>query len=148
MANIDKQIKASDRQVQALEMRKLGQSFTSIAKELNFHDASGARKAVYRALKKVTQVPAEGLIRIQMERLEMLLSKHMPSAINGDLKATEIVMKIIYQECKMVGIEQPQTRIDRDIDPLFTQIFHPGRRSTEQTETVSVFSDLLKSINR
>lgn len=63
------------RDAQAAELRAQGWTFQQIADELGFHDRSGARLAIRRALTDIVQGPGERLLAVHMERLETLYER-------------------------------------------------------------------------
>jgi hypothetical protein len=103
MANIDRKIKASERQVQALELRQKGYSLDAIAKALGYHDASGVLKAIKRALKSTVQESAKAFQILAYFQFQMLHRVYMPRALAGDIKAARFMVNLIWRECKLMG---------------------------------------------
>ncbi|MEV4861453.1 hypothetical protein [Streptomyces ossamyceticus] len=67
----------AQRDAQAAELRAQGWTLQAIAEHLGFHDRSGARLAIRRALTDIVKGPAEKLLAIHMERLETLYEAAM-----------------------------------------------------------------------
>jgi len=67
----------AERQRQALELRKAGHSFDSIAEKLGYSNRSAANKAVRAALAEITAEPAEEVRKLEIERLDGLYQRAM-----------------------------------------------------------------------
>ena len=104
MANIDKKIRASEKLVKALELRKKGYSLGAIAKEIGFHDGSGVHKLIHRSLGKTDLESAQAFQNLAFLQYQMLTRQYMPRALNGDLKAAWFMVRVIKEECKLLGV--------------------------------------------
>jgi Arc/MetJ family transcription regulator len=62
----------AQRDAQACRLRVTGATYDQIAKALEFHDRSGARRAVQRALATTVREPAEELLALEQARLDEL----------------------------------------------------------------------------
>lgn len=115
----------TDKERQALELRKAGASFDQIAERLGYSDRSGAHRAVSRALQSVLKEPAEELRALEAERLDRLLLAFWNDALDGDVKAADRVLRIMDQRAKLQGLNMP-TKIDVDstvtVDPADIEI--------------------------
>src|ERR1700722_4049700 len=60
------------RQRQALELRKAGETYRQIADALGYKSKCGAYKAVDGALREVTREPAEAVRELELQRLDEL----------------------------------------------------------------------------
>lgn len=113
-----RQIAAVEREVQAVELRKLGLPYETIAQRLGYANASGALKAVRRALAKAPVEAADELRQITLLRLERLYAAVAPRALSGNLWAVDRCLAILRQEAELLGLnvaaaEEPQTLILR-----------------------------------
>jgi len=66
-------ISATERQRLALELRKAGATYESIARELGYRNRAGSAAAVKTALQKMLQQPAEEVRTLEVARLDALL---------------------------------------------------------------------------
>lgn len=105
MANQERQIKALERQKQALELRMAGVSYATIAEQLGYSDMSGAHRAVGRALKRTLQEPADKLRELEAERLDKLLLGLWPSRTN--LGVVDRILRIMERRAKLLGLDAP-----------------------------------------
>lgn len=71
------------RQAQAVELRRVGNTYAAIAAQLGYSDASAARKSVRRAIQEIGQEEAKALVALQYERLNELLAQTWPVATDG-----------------------------------------------------------------
>lgn len=102
-----RQLAAVERQRQALELRKAGVDFASIARQVGYSGTSGAYKAVMTALRKMLEEPAAEVRRLELIRLDKLMMAHWNQAIGGDHKSTAIVLQIISKRCELLGLAAP-----------------------------------------
>lgn len=101
---------AAERRRQALELRKAGVDFRTIADRLGYEGPSGAHKAVTTALKALTAEPAEELRTLELERLDAMLRSLWVRATNAkgaDLGAIDRVLKIMERRAKLAGLDAP-----------------------------------------
>lgn len=104
-----KQIKAREREVQALALRLGGATYEQIGKNIGI-TTEGARKAVRRALDK-TQAEVDDLAgqlrELERQRLEALIRAATPQAMRGHLGAIETVRKLSESLRKLQGLDAP-----------------------------------------
>lgn len=103
-------IESAERQRKALELRKSGLDYRSIAERLGYSSVAGVYKAVQVALKKTLQEPADELRAIEVERLDRMLLGLWPKAIKGDTWAVDRVLKIMERRATLLGLDAPQKR--------------------------------------
>ncbi|MFI9194161.1 hypothetical protein ACIG0A_33285 [Streptomyces californicus] len=76
---------------------------------LGYTSPSVARKDFYRALeaqRKELKIEVTAYREEQNEILDTLLETHMPAALTGDIKASELVLKLLQQQAKLNGWEE------------------------------------------
>ena len=103
IGNLDSELKAKDRKLRALELRLSGETFNSIAEKLGYASVSGAYKAVQTALKKTLQQPADEVRKMEIERLDSLLSvmwphRHKPEYLDR-------IIKVMERRAKLLGLD-------------------------------------------
>jgi hypothetical protein len=103
-----KRIQAVENQRRALELRKSGATYDQIAQVIGYSDASGASKAVQRALQAVIQEPAKEVLTINMERLNHMLLTVWPKINAGDERAIDTGLRIMDKIDRLMGTEQAQ----------------------------------------
>lgn len=90
---------------QAMTLRMEGRTFDAIAKELGYAGKQGAYDAVRRSLREVIREPAEELIRLDLERLDVLWGIQYLNAQSGDVQAMAACMKIMERRAKILGLD-------------------------------------------
>jgi len=100
-------ITAAERQRQALELRKGGVDYQTIANRLGYKWPSGAHKAVMSALKAVIREPAEDVLALELARLDALFFTLWPKARAGDTAAIDRVLRIMERRAKYLGLDAP-----------------------------------------
>ena len=104
-------VKANDRHIQALELRKAGVSYQRIAEALGFNSPQAAWKAVNSALKKTVQEPADEVRKLEVERLDAAAQAIYPSVKQGQYGAIDRWLKIMERRAKLLGLDMP-TKLD------------------------------------
>jgi hypothetical protein len=107
LANV---LASHERHLQALELRKAGASYRTIAEQLGYRGVSGAFKAVTSALKATLKEPAEELRTLELERLDAMLLPLWRRVQNGDEKAVDRVLRIAERRAKLLGLDAPTRR--------------------------------------
>lgn len=88
------ELAASDREARTVELRSQGWTFSSIAEELGYADASGASKAWDRAIKRR---PAQNVDQVRAQEAERLeyLWRHTADMIENPKLAHSAIGKVI-----------------------------------------------------
>lgn len=107
MRSQEQDITATERQRQALELRKAGVSYAVIAEKLGYRSGSGAHAAVGVALKKTLQEPANDLRTLELERLDILQLAIWQQVRQGHLGAIDRYLKIAERRSKLLGLDAP-----------------------------------------
>ena len=105
IANLDREIEALDKTSRALELRKGGATYASIASELGYTSAGGAHNAVSRALKKTLKEPANEVRILELERLDALLGAMWPHKNRPEM--LDRILKIMERRAKLLGLDAP-----------------------------------------
>jgi hypothetical protein len=94
------------RRARAVELALAGLSYDAIAEEVGYANRGTAWNVVAEALRRQTVEGVETYRDIELARLDAILAAHWPAAMSGsDLKAADLVTKIIAQRSKLLGIE-------------------------------------------
>ena len=104
-------ISATERQRLALELRKAGATYESIARELGYRNRAGSAAAVKTALQKMLQQPAEEVRTLEVARLDALLLAMWRQAQQGNQGAVDRCLRIMERRARLLGLDAP-TRAD------------------------------------
>ena len=105
MANVQRQLEALERHVQALKMRAAGMEYHDIADALGYKTPDGAFKAVKRALMKAIREPAEELRTLEVMRLDDMLKELWPQRHKPQY--TDRILRIMERRAKLLGLDMP-----------------------------------------
>lgn len=97
------------REMQALELRRAGMSYREIAARIGI-GKSRAHQLVSAGLEDAKhQVDAsrDELLAEELFRLDGMLQKLYPKAVDGDLQAVDRVLKIGERRAKLLGLDAP-----------------------------------------
>ena len=106
-SNQQRKVNANERQRQALELRKGGVDYATIAQHLGYKDQSGAWRAVNRALTATLQEPADELRKLEVERLDAMYLAVATGIRNGNLGAIDRGIRIMERRAKLLGLDAP-----------------------------------------
>lgn len=122
----------AERRKKAITLRLAGMDWQSIADQLGYSTRGAAWTDVTRALEanlaEQTQA-ADTLREVESLRLDRLQAAAWPSAVKGDLKAIETVLKVIDRRAKLHGLDHPvRTEVTgADGGPLAVSTADPDR---------------------
>lgn len=94
------------KRVQAVELLALGNTYDEIAQAVGFSNRGSAHRAVAKALAEREIEAIEELRALELERLDLLHQAHWHAAINGDIEATEVLLKISAERRRWYPIEK------------------------------------------
>jgi orotate phosphoribosyltransferase-like protein len=99
----------AERRVKAFELRKKGNNYREIAKELGVTAPTilADVRAVLHELSKEQQKEAADYKVLELDRLETLQVKMWELAINGDQGAVDRVLRIQERRAKLLGLDAP-----------------------------------------
>ena len=99
-----RRLRAVEKQRMALELGMAGRRWDEIAQTVGYANHTGAIAAVKVALEKTLQEPAEHYRALTLERLTKVLQVYWPSMLNGDLQATDRILKVISEISALMGL--------------------------------------------
>ncbi len=110
---------AAERRQQALELRKGGASYRAIAARLGVNEKTAwqdVQKAL-RALAALEQASAEEYRALELARLDNLQAAHWRMAMQGNIKSTQIVLRIMERRARLLGLDiQPGADLPAELD--------------------------------
>lgn len=115
-------IVALEKQRQALELRKAGNTYEAIADELGYKNRSCAHKAVSTALRNIVAPHVEELRTLEGERLDQMHAVLWDKAMAGDTRAVNLILRIMERRTKLFGLD---TQIKSDQSGEATQVEYP-----------------------
>lgn len=95
------------RQMRAMDMRVKGNTYRQIGDSLNISDEA-ARQLVLRALDRVEKDLSETsteVLRIELERLDVLVLKALERAETGDSKAINSYIQLATHRARLMGLD-------------------------------------------
>lgn len=93
--------------VKALDLRLTGMSYRAIAEALGVSDHSTIAQRVAIALKAIVKEPAEAVLKMELERLDVLQHGLWEKAREGDLMALDRALKIQDRRARYLGLDAP-----------------------------------------
>jgi hypothetical protein len=104
-----------EKERRALEMRRAGADYASIAAQLGYANKGGAHKAVTSALARTigeTVEDAGELRRVEADRLDRLQLAIWPQAMRGDLNAVDRVLRLFERRARLLGLDAAPARFE------------------------------------
>jgi hypothetical protein len=105
-----RRLDAAEKHRQALELRKAGADFRSIAAQLGYASVASAHRAVTAALRRAVIEPAAEVIALETARLDRLLMAVWPACLTGDLAAIDRALAISKRRAALLGLDAPIKR--------------------------------------
>jgi hypothetical protein len=99
-ARIDARMRAT----QALQLRMSGATLVQVADALGYSTPGGVWSAITRLLKRQEAEAADEYRAFHLARLERLLLGQWQDAINGNVKATDVCLKILQEIGRINGV--------------------------------------------
>lgn len=96
-----------DKERQVLELRLSGVTFEMIAKKVGFASAGACYNAYKRALIRTLQEPADAVREAEVARLDRLMQSVWVSALRGDVRSVDAVLRIMDRRARYLGLDAP-----------------------------------------
>lgn len=107
--------------VEALRLRKQGLSFEMIAKRLGIGESTAAR-IVRKAIQDLPAEAADEVRTLELERLDMLVAGHLTSAVKGNTRSAEIVLKAMDRRAKFLNLDQQASAGLQEVGSLLDRL--------------------------
>ena len=101
-----RRLRAMEKQLAALELRKTGMTFEAIAKTLGYQSRASAFKAVMTAIKELKREPAQELVELELARLDAMLAGLWPSATTGDARSVDSLLRLSERRARLLGLDE------------------------------------------
>lgn len=101
------------RQSEAVNLAGQGKSFDEIARHLGYANRSSAWRLVDRALKSQVADAVQEYRAMELARLDALQVSWWEAACSGDSSATQIVLRVIDQRIRLLGLETTSKSIEK-----------------------------------
>jgi hypothetical protein len=97
------------RRVRALELLANGCSYDEIARQVGFSHRGSAHRAVTKALAEREAEDIDSLRALECARLDALQLVHWQKALDGDVRAASLVLRIMDQRTRLLGLSAPKS---------------------------------------
>ena len=97
---------AAVKRAKVVEAVAQGATYDDAAKIAGYANRSGAYKAFWKAVEQREAKAVDDHRALELARLDALQVSLWAKAMNGDVKAAGMVLKIIEQRCRLLGLEQ------------------------------------------
>jgi len=104
----------SSRGREAYELKLSGKSLSEIAEALDFNSTSEVVQAMNGQMRLdaqfITEQGRQGILQMELDRLDRLQEKCWPAAMMGDPRSVEAVLKIMDRRIKITGLDSVDTQ--------------------------------------
>lgn len=111
MISLTRKVKAHEKRVMALELRKAGLTLDEIARQVGYRSAASVHNAIRIAMQQSLQEPADEVRQIELERLDKMHRALWPQAIRGEHGAIDRVLRIMERRAKLIGLDAPAKQV-------------------------------------
>ena len=98
-----RQIALAERRAVVLDLRREGHDFRTIASHVGV-SAATAYRDVTESIAQITREPAAHLLQLELLRLDEMQRGFYAAAVNGDIAATNMCLRILDQRCRLLGL--------------------------------------------
>lgn len=102
---VTRDVNAAVRAVAALQLALEGHDYQTIATRAGYASRGAAFNAVQRELKRLIQHPAEEVRRMEIARLDGLLTIYLPKAMAGDGWSFDRVLRLMERRAGLLGLD-------------------------------------------
>jgi hypothetical protein len=99
-----------DRAYQAYKLRQEGHDWKVIAEQVGFANAKTAevnvRIYLQKAMLEVSHEQRMEALLMEMDRLDKLMAAYWPTAMAGEVKHAELILKTIQTRARLLGLEE------------------------------------------
>ena len=110
---------------EALELRRAGLTYEEIGRKQGVSGVT-AWNRIHKALADIPKEAADELRQLECARLDRIQAAYWDAALSGDVSATDRVLKVIAQRCRLLGLDLPQrvevSTADVDLDGAVSRI--------------------------
>lgn len=99
-----------EKQRKAVELALAGMSLDQIAQQIGYADRSGAWKAIQQALNRQEASAVKEMRDLENARLDRLQTVLWPTAMQGDLKAIDRLLRLFERRARLNGLDQQSAR--------------------------------------
>lgn len=113
------------RERRAVELALAGHTYNEIAEQCGYASRSGAWDAVHRLLGREAAASADQLRNQDGARIERLILTHWQDAIAGDVKATDVILRLLARKARLFGLDAPlvaDVTVRNEVDEQIRQL--------------------------
>jgi hypothetical protein len=104
-----RRIKAAERQLEALNLRRAGMGYQEIARQLGYKGPNGSWHAVHAALRRAVREPADAVRKVELSRLDALLAAIWDKAtLQADGESIDRCLRIMRRRSELLGLDAPK----------------------------------------
>ena len=96
-----------DKEARCVQLRRMGLTFSQIAKEVGYTNAGGAYKAFQRAYDRIIVEDVKEIRTVALERLDFALRGIMDAVGKGSLGAIDRMLRIEERRARLLGLDAP-----------------------------------------
>lgn len=135
--------KAAARQLEAIQLRRDGNTFQIIAERLGYANRSAAEKAYLAGLERWGRRDVADLRDAEVDRLDSYLAAIAPQVAKGSLLAIDRAVRISERRAKLLGLDAPtrltitDEALEAERERLKGEVIHLRSIAGGQTPTVT-----------
>lgn len=121
----EKRAQVAERRGRCIELRLAGATFDQIAQQLGYNSRQAAHVDFTRAVNeriKATRELAGLAIEVEVERLNRAQLAIWPKVLAGDTGAVTVLLKLVDQRARLLGLHAPQQHEVITIDAIDAEI--------------------------
>lgn len=120
-----------EQEAKVIELRRAGLTWSTIAAQTGYAGPSGAYKTYQRAAERLIRPNLDEHRDMELDRLDRLQATFWTRAAQGEIKAADMVLKIIDKRAKILGLDAAQK-----IDVQAEVVTYDGNSIQQQTAAI------------
>ena len=103
-----------DREAECLRLRRGGLTLDEIAKRVGYANPGSVHKALERANARIIREDVDEIRNLEGERLDLLQAANWDNAMQGDVPAGALVLRVMERRAKLLGLDMP-IRVQQEV---------------------------------
>jgi hypothetical protein len=137
---------AAERARQACDLRIAGATLPQIAAALGYADASGAHRAITRALDRLPSEADEELRQIQHLRIEAAIMAMWPKIQRGEERSILALVRLLQRESRLYGLDAP-AKVEIGLEDMIRDMAQRAAEKfpdLDEAEVVAMAEELMR----
>ena len=103
-----------DREAECLRLRRAGLTLDEIATRVGYNSSASVHYALKRLNERIVREDVDEIRNLEGERLDLLQAANWDNAMQGDVPAGALVLRVMERRAKLLGLDMP-IRVQQEV---------------------------------